>query len=139
MKICLEIPIRATPHQSVRTTRTGHRYQPKKIIDYKLELQKAVRDRLPDRFSVIASDTPIAVNKLHYQFEYPKSWSKKKKSETYYKISRPDLHDNLNKAFFDAMEGVLWERDQNICVMNDVRKFYGNKNKITIEIECLSY
>lgn len=139
MKITLEIPIRPTPHQSVRTTKTGHRYQPKKIIDYKLDLQKAVRDRLPDRFSVIEAGTPIAITKLHYQFEYPKSWSATKKLHTYYKVSRPDLHDNLNKAFFDAMEGVLWEKDQNICSMNDVRKYYGEENKITIEVECLSY
>jgi len=134
----LEIPIKPTPHQSVRTTRSGHRYQPKKIIDYKLELQKAVRDRLPDRFSVIEAGTPIAIKKLNYQFEYPKSWSKTKKQNTKYKTSRPDLHDNLNKALFDAMEGVLWDSDHNVVLIENLSKTYGDEYLITMEIECLN-
>ena len=57
------------------------------------------------------------------------------KKNTIFKTTKPDLHDNLNKAFFDALEGVVWEQDQNICLMKDVRKIYGEKSKIIISIE----
>lgn len=137
MKIVLNIPIKAVPHQSVRVTRRGFTYQPKKIKDYKQTIQEMVRERLPSHFSVIEAGTPIAINKLQYTFEYPKSMSKSKRLHTKYKVTKPDLHDNLNKALFDALEGIVWERDQNIVRMNNVEKIYGDANSITIEVEPL--
>lgn len=138
MKINLEIPLRAVPHQSVRMTRSGHSYQPKRVVDYKDAVEEMVRSQLPDHFSIIPKGTPIAISKLHYQFEIPKSWSKKKKAEAHWMTSRPDLHDNLNKALFDALEGVVWEADQNVVSMNNLQKTYGEINNITIEIQCLN-
>ena len=133
--IKLELHIKAVPHQSVRVTRKGFTYQPKKIKDYKQTIQMMVREQLPSHFCIIEKGTPIAINKLHYIFEYPKSFSKVKQKNTIFKTTKPDLHDNLNKAFFDALEGVVWEQDQNICLMNDVRKIYGEKSKIIMNIE----
>lgn len=135
--IKLDLDIKAVPHQSVRVTRRGFTYQPKKIKDYKNTIQIMVREQLPNEFCLIPKGTPISINKLHYIFEYPKSFSKSKQKNTIFKTTKPDLHDNLNKAFFDALEGVVWEQDQNICLMNDVRKIYGKANKIEIEIEPL--
>ena len=138
MKIYLEIPVKAVPHQSVRVTKRGFTYQPKKIKDYKKIIAELVRERLPDLFCVIEAGTPIVVNRLHYVFEYPKSMPKYKQKHGTFKVTKPDLHDNLNKALFDALEGVLWEQDQNICWLRDVRKIYGDTNKIELEIECLN-
>lgn len=118
-------------------TRSGHSYQPKKIVDYKIAIQEMVRSQLPGHFSIIPKGTPIAITKLHYQFQIPKSWSKKKKAEAHWMTSRPDLHDNLNKALFDALEGVVWEADHNVVQINNLEKYYGETNKITIEIKCL--
>jgi len=118
-------------------TRSGHSYQPKKIIEYKEAIEEMVRSQLPDHFSIIPKGIPIAVTKLQYQFEIPKSWSKKKKAEAYWMTSRPDLHDNLNKALFDALEGVVWEVDHNVVSINNLTKIYGETNQITIEIQCL--
>jgi Holliday junction resolvase RusA-like endonuclease len=139
--INLTLPIKAVPHQSVRVTRFGRTYQPKKILDYKSLVKEAVRERLPDGFSVICADTPIEIVQLHYVFEWPKSFSAKKRNSEYiyYKVTKPDLHDNLNKALFDALEGVVWERDQNVVSMNDVKKYYGNTNQIIMKIRCLNY
>ena len=119
-------------------TRTGHSYQPNKIIDYKDAIEEMVRVQLPDHFCIIPKGTPIAINVLHYQFEIPVSWSKKKKAEAKWMTSRPDLHDNLNKALFDALEGVVWENDHNVVLIRELKKTYGETNKITIEIECLT-
>lgn len=118
-------------------TRSGHSYQPKKIIEYKEAIEEMVRSQLPDHFVIIPKGTPIAVTKLQYQFEIPKSWSKKKKAEAYWMTSRPDLHDNLNKALFDALEGVVWEADHNVVSINNLTKIYGETNQITMEIQCL--
>ena len=136
MKIKLNIPIKPTPHQSVRVTRTGHTYQPKKISDYKNDLKELVREQLPSGFCLIEANTPIFITKLHYVFEYPKSFSKAKRDSITYKVTKPDLHDNLNKALFDALEGVVWERDQNVVSINNLCKIYGETNQIIIEIEC---
>ena len=78
------------------------------------------------------------INKIHYQFEIPKSWSRKKKAEAHWMTSRPDLHDNLNKALFDALEGVIWEADHNVVKIENMEKYYGEYNLITMEIQCLS-
>lgn len=138
MKIQLVIAIKAIPHQSVRMTRAGRAYQPKKIIDYKNELKRLVGEQLPMGFSAIEAGTPIHINKLHYVFEYPKSFPKYKKEATgiIYKVTKPDLHDNLNKALFDALEGVVWEMDQNVVSIDDMKKYYGKTNQIILEIEC---
>lgn len=136
MTLRLYIPIKPTPHQSVRMTRAGRAYQPKKIVDYKSEVQRLVRDQLPSGFCLITADTPIFIDKLHYVFEYPKSFSKAKRDIVTYKVTKPDLHDNLNKALFDALEGIVWERDQNVVYMNNVAKYYGQEDAIIIDIKC---
>lgn len=60
-------------------------------------------------------------------------------SDIVYKVTKPDLHDNLNKALFDAFEGLVWERDQNVVAMDDVKKYYGKEDAIIINIKCLNY
>lgn len=128
------------PHQSVRVTKFGRTYQPKKISDYKTKIQEAVREQLPDGFLAIGANTPIHITRLHYVFEYPKSFPKSKKDSMTpnYKVTKPDLHDNLNKALFDALEGIIWERDQNVVAMDDVKKYYSTTDKIIIHLKCLN-
>lgn len=124
----------------MRVTRSGRTYQPKRITDYKKQVQEAIQGQLPDGFCCIKADTQIYVTRLHYVFEYPKSFSKKKQDEDkiHYKHTKPDLHDNLNKALFDALEGIVWERDQNVVAMDDVKKYYSTTNHIIIHIKCLT-
>lgn len=119
-------------------TKFGRTYQPKKIVDYKKQVQEAVVEQLPNGFCVIKADTLIFITRLHYVFEYPKSFSKAKRDSITYKVTKPDLHDNLNKALFDALEGVVWERDQNVVSMDDVKKYYSETNQIIIHIKCLN-
>lgn len=61
---------------------------------------------------------------------------KREARERIYKYTKPDLHDNLNKALFDALEGVIWERDQNVVSINNLKKYYDKEDKIIIKIEC---
>ena len=127
-------------HQSVRATRQGRIYQPKKLADYKEAIRQAVQEQLPDGFLCIKADTEIHIKKLHYCYEFPKSFSKKRKEATtfQYKTTKPDLQDNLNKPLFDALEGLVWERDQNVVSIQNMRKIYWPENLIKITI-CWSY
>jgi Holliday junction resolvase RusA-like endonuclease len=127
-------------HQSVRVTRTGRTYQPKKLSDYKEAIRQAVQEQLPDGFLCIKADTEIHIKKLHYCYEFPKSFSKLKRESVTpnYKVTKPDLQDNLNKPLFDALEGLVWERDQNVVSIQNMRKIYWPENLIKITI-CWSY
>ena len=40
----------------------------------------------------------------------------------------------LNKAFFDALEGIVFEQDQNIYSINNMQKYYCEKDCIKIKI-----
>jgi len=83
---------------------------------------------------MIDAGTPIIVEYLHYQFTYPKSFSKKKRVSELPKTTKPDLLDNLNKAFIDALEGLVFEQDQNIVEVQSLKKFYGESDCITIKL-----
>ena len=134
-KLELTLNLRAQPHQSVRFTRSGRSYKPKKIMDYQSYVIKLVSDQLPEGFEIIPAGTLIFIDKLHYQYAYPKSFSKKKKQQgKIYKETKPDLQDNLNKAFLDALEGLVYEQDQNIVCINNLEKYYGETDKITLTL-----
>ena len=45
-----------------------------------------------------------------------------------------DRLDNLNKAFIDALEGIVFEQDQNIVEVKDLKKFYGESDYIEIKL-----
>ena len=59
--------------------------------------------------------------------------SKKKRLSNPQKTTKPDLLDNLNKAFIDALEGIVFEQDQNIVEVRSLKKTYGIKPGIEIK------
>ena len=48
-------------------------------------------------------------------------------------MTKPDLQDNLNKAFFDALEGVIYEQDQNIVEIKNMKKYYSDNDFIRVK------
>ena len=131
--LTLRYNVRPQPHQSVKIGRNGIAYQPAKVRNFKNHIIKLTTDQLPAEFSIIPAGSPIIVEYLHYQFAYPKSFSKRKQADPPAKTTKPDLLDNLNKAFIDALEGVVYEQDQNIVEVRSLRKFYGDTDLITIK------
>ena len=134
MKLTLELNIRPLAHQSFKIGRGGIKYKPKKVKDYETYLRRLVTEKLPKDFSIITAGSEIKVNYIEYIYAYPKSFSKKRRVKTF-KVTKPDLQDNLNKAFFDSLEGLLYEQDQNIVEINKMSKFYGETDKIRVEFE----
>lgn len=120
------------PHQSFKIGRNGIKYKPKKVVDYQAHIQKLVTDQLPRDFSIITAGSPIVVDYIHYIYAYPKSMPKYKRITNTPKTTKPDLQDNLNKAFFDALEGLLYEQDQNIVEIKSMKKFYAEENQIKV-------
>ena len=132
MTLEFKLNIRPVPHQSFRVGRNGIKYKPKKIKDYQEYIKKLVLDQLPDDFQIISAGTLIEVVYIHYCYAYPKSMAKKYKVGNVPKVTKPDLHDNLNKALFDALEGIVFEQDQNIYSVKDMQKYY-------TEIDCIKF
>lgn len=134
MKLTLELNIRPLAHQSFKIGRGGIKYKPKKVKDYQTYLRRLVSEQLPKDFNIIIAGSEIKVNYIEYIYAYPKSFSKRRRVKTF-KVTKPDLQDNLNKAFFDSLEGLLYEQDQNIVEINKMSKFYGENDKIRVEFE----
>lgn len=132
MVLDLRYKVAPQAHQSFRIGKNGIRYKPKKVKDYQDYLQALTLEQLPSDFRLIEAGTPIKVEYVHYIYAYPKSMSKKRRKERPSKVTKPDLQDNLNKAFFDALEGVIYEQDQNIVEISSLKKYYGEENEIKI-------
>ena len=133
-ELTLHFNLKPTPHQSFRRGRNGIAYTPKKILDFKKDVAWELSSQLEDDFEIIKAGTPIIVEYLHYSFEFPKSTALKRRIDGTPKTTKPDLLDNLNKAFIDALEGIVFEQDQNIVEVRDLRKFYGESNYIEIKL-----
>ena len=134
MNLELNYNIRPLAHQSVKLTKTGHTYTPKNVKKYKAEIIKQTKLQLPKEFKIIESERPIFIEELHYIFKYPSNWRKHQKSKFTYRIASPDLLDNINKAFIDALEGVVFENDKNICSVRNLKKYYGENYGIRIKL-----
>jgi Holliday junction resolvase RusA-like endonuclease len=133
-ELTLRFNLKPTPHQSFRRGRNGVAYTPKKILDFKKDIAWELSNQLNNDFEIIKAGTPIIVEYLHYCFEFPKSTALKRRIEGLQKTTKPDLLDNLNKAFIDALEGIVFEQDQNIVEVRDLKKFYGESNYIEIKL-----
>ena len=135
MILSFELNLRPLAHQSVRFGRGGIKYKPKKVLDYQKYVRTLIENQLPKDFNIISAGCPIKVNYIEYIYAYPKSMAKKRRILKAPKVTKPDLQDNLNKAFFDALEGLVYEQDQNIVEINNMAKYYGPEDKIRVQFE----
>ena len=134
--IILGIP---RPKQSFKFTKTGIRYQPKEVKQEAGNIRSQIINQLPGDFQPFSRG--IHIKKCWFVFPPLKSWSKKKLESLvtlgcFYKDTKPDI-DNCLKSVWDAMQGVVFINDSQICAMDDVKKFYGPKPMIEIELESL--
>lgn len=135
MILTLEFNLRPMPHQSVKFGRNGIKYKPKKVLDYQKYVRTLASEQLSDDFNIIPAGSPIVVNYIEYVYAYPKSLAKKRRLPRVPKTTMPDLHDNLNKAFFDALEDLIYEQDQNIVEIKNMVKYFGPEDKIKVQFE----
>lgn len=137
IKLNLFIPGEPRPKQSARfrqiKTKSGktftHSYQTAEVKNEERSIKMIIYEQLPKDF--VLHKGPIVIVSLEYLFVPPKSlrvWEKNLLSQGYVlpKITKPDLTDNLNKGLFDALEGIVFANDSQVCQLDDVKKGYSN-------------
>lgn len=143
-KMILKFDILGEPFskQSFRFARRGnyiHKYQPKSIVVKEDGVSWQILNQLPRGF---VPTTEAVELDIVYIFPPLKSWSKKKLAELesgkkMYKTTKPDLQDNLCKGLCDAMEGIVFINDSQICSLRS-EKVYGLTPKTILEVHILS-
>ena len=142
----LWIPGEPKPKQSARfrsiTTKSGksfiHSYQTKDVIQNEKTIKSVVIEQLPREF--VVHQGPIIVCKLMFLFSPIKSLKKKEHKLIELgvllpKTTKPDLTDNLSKGLFDALEGLVYVNDSQICEVQNSVKGYSNNPGIYLELE----
>ncbi len=116
--------LRPIPAPRPRVTRWGT-YNDPKYTEYKEAIKASTKVETPLQGAIKMS--------ILFQFEKTKSWTKKKKRDAYWHTQRPDA-DNLAKGVKDAINGLCYKDDSQICDL-DVVKVWGDTNKIVVELE----
>ena len=127
------------PKQSVRSTKTGHHYQPAEMKKRTEDYKRQIRKLLPDHEMFL---NEVHITKMHFVYPPLKAFHKIKgrmesirAGEIFYKNTRPDLMDNLKKLVCDAMSGIIYKDDSIVVTENDTAKYYGTGGCIIIEMK----
>lgn len=113
--------------QRPRFSRNGIVFTPKQTTDY----ERLIAVKWKEKYK-----TPIkeAVEvEMIFSFERPKSWSKKKKENTFFHTVKPDI-DNLQKAILDGLNKVAFEDDKQVFSVK-AKKIYDDENSVRIMIK----
>lgn len=148
MILILKIPGIPQPKQSARfriaKNKAGNqfiqKYQAGEILAKEDSIAFLILSQLPKGF--IPFEKGIAIRKLHFVFPPVTSLNKREKTlisqgGLVNKTTKPDI-DNLQKLTWDALQGVVFLNDSQICQMDNVGKYYGNQPCIIVEIEHLT-
>lgn len=104
-----------------RSTKSGRHYTPEKTVRYESTVALFASQAMAGRKAMLAGPLSLEVVAT---FSWPLSWSSKKRAQSSYKLSKPDL-DNLAKACADAMNGVVYLDDAAVVLLS-VTKVYGD-------------
>lgn len=113
-------------------------YQDDKTVQNEQNFSAVAQTQLPEGF--VPFSGPLKVSAL-FVFPPLKSFSKSKinaisSGAVFYKDSKPDLQDNLFKGIADALTGVVYLDDRQICEVSS-RKIYGAVPRTELVIEAL--
>lgn len=114
--------------QSVRFCRIGEHvkaYQPQNSTVWKNFIRLSASEQLPEKWQSL--DGPLALD-VQFVFSPLRSFPKKTlqaiaAGNRVYKHTRPDLCDNLLKGLCDALTGICWRDDSQICKVSSCKYF----------------
>lgn len=125
--------------QSVRATKAGHFFQPKKYIEREKDYKNQIAKQLPKGFIPFSEE--VQITKMHIIYAPLKAFQKQKgmmerirNGELIKKTTKPDLPDNCKKLVLDAMSGLVYKDDALIWAEDNVRKYYSTGGCIIIEL-----
>ena len=137
-KISLVLLGEPMPKQSVRSTKTGHHFQPKKYLDREKDYRRQIKEQLPKDFNMFTEEVQIV--KMHFIYAPLKGFQKIKgmmerirSGELIKKTTKPDC-DNLCKISFDSMSELVFKDDALIHSIDGLRKYYGTGGCLIIEM-----
>ena len=115
---------RPVPKGRPRFTRSGHAYTPPKTNLFEKEVALAYRQ---SGFPMFDADAKLVLD-IRFYFRIPKNTTQKQREEienkSYY-AKKPDI-DNLCKAVMDGLNGVAYEDDKQVVVL-DACKMYDKR------------
>lgn len=130
MKTTIKIYTKPIPKARPRLYK-GKAYTPKKTHDYEELISSSFLIQSNKDFG----ESFIKI-KILFEFEVPKSYNAKKRSEALEGVLRPTKNDidNLIKSVLDGLNGVAFKDDRQVFVIEAEKKF-AEQNCITITIQ----
>ena len=128
------IPGEPTGKGRPRFTRSGHAYTPERTASYEQAVRQAYKAEFPGEEPIPAC-VPVAV-KIMAGYSIPKSTSKVKAERMLAGEIRPTKKpdaDNIAKAVCDALNGVAYRDDSQICRLT-VSKTYSELDAVSVRI-----
>lgn len=115
-----------------------HKYQTQKVVENERNIAYDVKSQLPEDFLPFSEALKV---KVLFVFPPLKSFNKAKLNALsagtmMYKITKPDLTDNLMKGTMDALNGIVYT-DDSIIAEVESKKIYGLVPRIELEFETL--
>ena len=119
MRIAFVIPGRVAGKQRPRfSKKSGTVYTPAKTVAQENNVGWSAKQAMGETHPF---QGPVSVEINSWQAK-PKSWSEKKKKAAIYVTGKPDC-DNLAKLICDAMNGICYGDDSQICNLSVCRRY----------------
>lgn len=127
---------KAIAKQSVRFTRSGHKYTPKHIKDYADYVKLCFKQAYPEHMPEMLEDVPLEVD-IVVAFEIPKSFSKSKRLQALQgdlkPLTKPDV-DNISKNILDSLNSLTYPDDKQVTRLN-IQKIYSAFAHVVVQIK----
>jgi len=127
-RIDFEVPGDVVPWARAGRSKTGATYTPARQGRYMATIKSLCAAELGGAPPLAG---PIGLD-VWANFATPISWSGKKRAAAYWQTSRPDW-DNCAKIVCDALSGVAWLDDKQVCCTS-VWKMYSAKPGLILSI-----
>ena len=121
----MHISLKPVAKQSFRSTKNGHAYLPKQVVNFRKNFQSQLIKSIGNPAHVLYSGTPLEVY-ICFVFE-----TKNKRLLNQPKITRPDV-DNLAKAVLDGMKDIVFDDDSFVVSLSCFKR-WGTESGIDIE------
>lgn len=140
-------PMKPLPKQGWKTGRNAKTgkyiaYTDHALKDYQKMISILARQQIRKQIPGFEPWTgPVEVICLEYRYCPPerlKSADKAyiKSGMSLPKTTRPDVHDNLAKALFDALNGIVYIDDAQVWRLREVKKVFSKREGIFLQIAC---
>jgi Holliday junction resolvase RusA-like endonuclease len=112
--------------------RTGRTYTPGKTHNYETAVRAAYLSKYPSGQWVTNKEQPISAD-ITFYFEMPSSWSRKKKERNEGKLCLKHIDlDNCYKSVTDALNGLAYPDDSQICIAGKIKKVWSTKEYVEV-------